>query len=320
MRLTFGGGVTIIEGGRTVINDRYEINRTEEDRTMKQLPISATFNLCYQSTEDLSEYIRQGLEFYARHGLEAAEISTKLFDLGGDGWRRQAEDAAEAVKNSSVRFATAHLPFLGAGILGDEAYMAVFDQRMRDAIDVAACLGVDYAVLHPNAPTFLEKDFDRRAQFDSVMAHLSPYVEYANRAGLSLVVENMRIIHGNRRMHRYCQYPDELCEVADALGIGVCWDFGHANISGVKQSEGLAYVGKRLRTVHVNDNSGVDDDHVVPFTGTVDWRDAMHGLQLAGYEGSFNYEINTKKLPAAVRDTFAQYLIAAARELMTYME
>ena len=39
---------------------------------MKQLPISATFNLCYQSTEDLSEYIRQGLEFYARHGLEAA--------------------------------------------------------------------------------------------------------------------------------------------------------------------------------------------------------------------------------------------------------
>ena len=52
----------------------------------------------------------------------------------------------------------------------------------------------------------------------------------------------------------------------------------------------------------------------------VDWKDAMHGLQLAGYEGTFNYEMSTKHLPASVRDSFADYLVAAARELMTYIE
>ena len=287
---------------------------------MKQLPISASFNLFHRATEDLSEYIRQGLAFYARHGFDAAEINATLFDLSTDGWKAQVEDARAASLATGVQFATAHLPYLLGGFAGDADYMALFDRRMKNSIDAMAALGVNCAVVHPNAPTVLAKEFDRRAQFESVMAHLTPYVAYANRAGLSLVIENMRIIHGSRHSHRYCQDADELCEVADALGIGVCWDFGHANISGVKQSEGLAYVGKRLKAVHVNDNSGIDDDHIPPFTGMVDWKDAMHGLQLAGYEGTFNYEMCTKHLPASVRDSFADYLVAAARELMTYIE
>ena len=287
---------------------------------MEKFLISASFNLLANTTQDQSEYIRRGLEFYRDHGFDAAEIDVNVLDLSGDGWRSQVEDAIVASQELGVRFTGAHLPFVGGGGMKDAAFMEAFDRRMHASIDAMARLGVSYAVLHPNGATVSAKDFNRRAQYDTVMSHLSPYVEHAMRVGLPVVLENMRIKPAPRYSHRYCQEPDELCEVADALGIGVCWDFGHANISGLRQSEALAYVGGRLRAVHVNDNTGIDDDHTAPFSGTVDWKDAMHGLKLAGYKGTFNYEVKTVNIPAAMRPAFADYLFAAAHELISYIE
>jgi len=286
---------------------------------MENLVISSTFNLCPRQGEGCTEYVRHGVEFYKEHGFGAAEFGATMLSLSTDEWKKQVEEAIEASERSGVRFATAHLPFLGGGGTKDAEFMVKFDREMYNSIDAMKMLGVDCAVLHPNAPTVVMKDFDRKKAFDSVMAHLAPYAEYAAKVGLSVVVENMRVIHGMRHSHRYCQDPDELCEVADALGVGVCWDFGHANISGIKQSEGLRYVGKRLKAIHVNDNSGVDDDHIIPFTGTVDWRDAMKGLKEIGYNGTFNFEIALGAMPAGLCASFADHLANTAHELMSYM-
>ena len=164
------------------------------------------------------------------------------------------------------------------------------------------------------------KKYNRQVEYDRVMDNLGPYAEHAAKVGLNIVVENMRLEPGIRQTHRYGQDADELVEVADALGIGICWDFGHANISGVKQSEGLSYVGKRLKVVHINDNAAVDDEHLAPFMGNVDWRDAMHGLALTGFDGVMNFELGATKLPAVARKAYAQYVIDVAGELMSYVE
>ena len=195
-----------------------------------------------------------------------------------------------------------------------------FVKKMHRAIDAAAFLGVDFAVLHPNTTTLPQESFDRAAQYDSVMSHLAPFIEHGNRVGVNIVVENMRVVHGSAPVHRYCQEPDELCDIADALGIGVCWDFGHAHISGVKQSEGLAYVGKRLKVLHVNDNFADDDIHLLPFTGTLDWKDAMHGLSLAEFDGLFNYELSCSRIPLTMSEPFAKFAVSAAHELMSYIQ
>ena len=50
---------------------------------------------------------------------------------------------------------------------------------------------------------------------------------------MNILVENMCVVHNNYLVHRYCQTPDEFCDIADALGIGVCWGFGHANMRGI---------------------------------------------------------------------------------------
>jgi sugar phosphate isomerase/epimerase len=184
----------------------------------------------------------------------------------------------------------------------------------------AAALGIEYAVMHPNASNRPMRKYNHKEQLDAVMTLLAPFVEHANRVGLNVVLENMRVVPGLFHVHRFGQSPDEICDVADALGMGICWDFGHANISGVPQSEGLAYVGKRLKVIHVNDNGGIEDEHILPFTGNVDWRDAMHGLALAEYEGLFNFELNLSKVPAGMRKAYTAYVLEAAKELMSYIE
>ncbi len=288
---------------------------------MKKFRISSPLNLHSASRENISEYIREGLLFHKEAGFDAADFATALLDLTSDSaWKLQAEKAVADAKEIGITYNVSHLPFIGGGGAKSEEYMREFNVKMHNAIDAAVLLGVDYAVMHPNATTLPMKKYDRAAQYDSVMAHLAPFVEHANKVGLNVVVENMRVIPTFVVSHRYCQSPDELCDIADALGIGVCWDFGHANISGIKQSEGLAYVGNRLKVVHINDNGAVDDEHLAPFMGNIDWRDAMHGLALTGFDGVMNFELSAAKLPAVAKKAFAKYVVDVAQELMSYVE
>lgn len=285
---------------------------------MGKLRISSTLNLHSGSRENISAYIRAGLEFHKKIGFDAADFPMKLLDFMGGDWEAGIAAAAQDAQNIGLRFEVCHLPF-GVKIGGTPEEVAPFNEKMHRAIDAAKLLGVDYAVLHPNTTTVAADIFDRQAQYNSVMAHLSPFAEHAARIGLNIVVENMRLVPQHVPVHRYCGDPEELCDIADALGIGVCWDFGHAHINGLKQSEALAYVGKRLKVLHVNDNFAWGDDHVPPFCGTVDWADAMRGLSSVGFDGLLNYEITTARMPAGVRESFGRYLLDAAGELLALM-
>lgn len=283
---------------------------------MKQLRVSSGFNLHCHEGEDFVDYIKKGLRFMKEIGFDASDFSMKQLDLTTDGWRAQVEQLLAAGEACGIRFELCHLPFGSVKAVMQDS----FGEKMHNAIDAAVALGVKHAVMHPNTTTLPVLQQNRAALFESVMAHLTPFVEHAKRVGLDVVVENMRVVPDMRLSHRYCQDPDELCDVADALGIGVCWDFGHAHLSGLKQSEALAYVGKRLKVLHVNDNAAIDDEHLPPFLGGVDWRDAMHGLALAHFEGLFNFELSASKIPSAMRRQFATYVRAAATELLTYIE
>lgn len=284
--------------------------------------ISSPLNLHVASRENLSDYIREGLLFHKEMGFDAADFPTGLLDLSSDEsvWRPSAERAVADAKEIGITYDFGHLPFIGGGGAKSAEYMEAFNVKMHNAIDASVVLGIKYAVMHPNATTLPMKKYNKTEQYDLVMSHLAPFAEHAARVGLNVVVENMRVIPTFMASHRYGQSPDELCDIADALGIGVCWDFGHANISGVKQSEGLEYVGKRLKVVHINDNGAVDDEHLAPFMGNVDWKDAMKGLASTGFDGPLNFELAASRIPDHAKKAFAKYVVAAAAVLASYME
>ncbi|MCC7417712.1 MAG: sugar phosphate isomerase/epimerase [Acidobacteria bacterium] len=73
-------------------------------------------------------------------------------------------------------------------------------------------------------------------------------------------------------------------------GVGICLDFGHAHLDG-DLNDAIEIVSEHLAAVHVHDNRGHADDHLLPFEGTIDWPAALTGIQKVGYEGPLMLEI-----------------------------
>ncbi len=285
----------------------------------KSYRVSTSFITSSRFSGDLGDYIRESIGFHKSAGFDALDFSMGLIAKQCDDWQRYIEIALESAAHEGIRFEICHLPFSTA-ISTKPELLPEFCAGMHFSIDAAAMLGVDVAVLHPNAVTHRLDEYDEEREYENVLSHLAPFVEHAERVGVKLALENMRLVHESVETHRFCQSPEELCRVADELGIGVCWDFGHAQISGVKQSEGLAYVGGRLKAVHINDNFGLDDIHIPVFTGRVDWRDAMRGLSEIGFCGPLNFELATGRIPPEMHGSFAAYMLKSAETLASFCE
>lgn len=285
---------------------------------MEKWALSSGFGFCNVPMDDVDEYLRKNLAFHRELGFASVNFGYRVIDAMGEKMPTHIERALEASAETGVRFGVAHLPFVSQkdGLPEGDA----FTKRVYRCIDAFKMAGVDYAVVHPNSTTLPLSEYDPVKEYDNVMGHLAPFVEYGNKVGLSIVIENMRVVHQNCPVHRFGAGPEELCKIADELGIGICWDTGHAHITGLTQSEALSYVGGRLKMLHLNDNFAGDDVHLVPFVGNIDWQDVVKGLLSVGFEGYLNFEVGFSKLTAEMRPLQGAMTAAAGRELQRMLD
>lgn len=87
----------------------------------------------------------------------------------------------------------------------------------------------------------------------------------------------------------------------EARHVGICMDFGHAHLMG-NVADAVETAAEHLITTHVHDNRGREDDHLVPFTGTIDWDAVLVTMQKIGYENTYLMELADTGAPAAVLD------------------
>ena len=115
-----------------------------------------------------------------------------------------------------------------------------------------------------------------------------------------------------------------LCGEAGKYGkAGVCWDTGHANLSaGIVQGDAIRKLAGSLQCLHIHDNHGKFDEHVLPMMGTIDWKEIMHALREIGYERDFVYESAqpVKHLPEddVLRKEFIKYAVSVGRYLLSH--
>ena len=76
-----------------------------------------------------------------------------------------------------------------------------------------------------------------------------------------------------------------------------CWDTGHGNVEGAQYDQILA-MGDDLRAVHINDNRGAQDEHVIPYFGTVNMDEILHALIDVGFRGPFVFESGSTLRPS----------------------
>jgi sugar phosphate isomerase/epimerase len=112
--------------------------------------------------------------------------------------------------------------------------------------------------------------------------------------------------------------PDALVRVIeddlDLPGLGICLDFGHANLGG-DVLDAIETVSGHVITTHVHDNAGKSDDHLLPFEGRIGWDAALMALQKIGYDGALVFELAASIEPRAVLER-AQRVRARFEELL----
>src|SRR5205085_8201765 len=87
----------------------------------------------------------------------------------------------------------------------------------------------------------------------------------------------------------------------DETRAGLCLDFGHAHLLG-DVADAVETAAEHLIATHVHDNRGRDDEHLLPFRGSINWDTALLTMQKIGYDGVYMMELAGGGSPAATLD------------------
>ena len=258
------------------------------------------------------------IDYFHEVGFRAVDFDIEtVLDMGGD-WKRIVSEMAERAAQKDILIEMGHLPFNKIRREDGSEDVEQFHRNMLLSIEAAGYIGIKHAVIHPKGEQKGSRDNYERDLAKNI-EYMTPYVELAEKVGVKLAFENMRSPLEAQGYHRNFSTADELIPLADHFGHGICWDFGHAHTTGLVQSEELRKIGSRLICLHVNDNHAGDDEHLLPFFGSIDWVDAMKGLGEIDFGYCFNYECRMVRLPADVREHIGRHAVALGHKLVEMM-
>ena len=167
---------------------------------------------------------------------------------------------------------------------GDESRRKAAVAEAQAALKVAATVPFKYLVVHLGVP-------DGQAtppgdnQPDAARRSVEEIVALASEVNVRVALEVMP-----NALSSASAIVDLIEDRLDGLDVGICLDYGHANLMG-DLGEAIETVAGHLWTTHVHDNDGRRDDHRVPGAGTIDWDAAMMETQKIGYDGVLMFEV-----------------------------
>ena len=168
-------------------------------------------------------------------------------------------------------------------------------------VDACGAWGIPNLVVHSGYVHGLspEETFARNKEF------FMPLLERAEKYGVNILVENFNKMCVNG-LYWIDNAPDllRMVETVNHPLFHAVWDTGHANMQEMPQDEALRILGSHVRALHVQDNMGDADSHLVPFLGTMNMDAVMSGLMDIGYNGYFTFEVGGFFLPADKRRAF----------------
>jgi sugar phosphate isomerase/epimerase len=246
---------------------------------------------------------REHLVQVASYGFEAVEVfaTRSHFD-----YRSPAaiETLAQWLSETGLALHGIHAPITDTFGAGD-VWSATFSNAVSDPVKRQAAVRETEAALQVAT----------RIPFEVLVVHLGTPASKNNP--------------GDNNRGAAVRSIDEICRIAEPLGVrvalevipnrlsepaalvsllemdvearhaGICLDFGHAHLMG-DVADAIETASEHLITTHVHDNRGRDDEHLVPYLGTIDWELSLIAMQKIGYEGTYLMELAGGANPATV--------------------
>lgn len=178
-------------------------------------------------------------------------------------WWDNADSHPELARQVGLDIANIHVPFEDAGSIWlDDLAGDDYLNLLLSAVEACARHQIPAAVIHTHqsrkAPVLTDVGLDRFKRL----------ADAAERLSVNLALENLRYIEPLEYLFNNIKSP---C-------LGFCFDTGHRHCY-TPAYDWLSAFGDRLFAVHIADNNGDVDAHLLPFDGSVDWQKLIDGLK-----------------------------------------
>ena len=182
---------------------------------------------------------------------------------------------------------------------------------IQDAIDTAGRLGAPYVSLCPGMTLFGQ---DLEQGWAQLRRSFTELLDYAAGTDVVLLIEPAH--KAESTLILTVEDGQRMIEEIGSERMGILLDTGHANLNG----EDLAQVVASLKGVplhiHIDDNHGQGDAHLVPGEGSIDFAPFAQALREIDYQGfvsaelGFQYTLDpdpaVEKTYAALREIFGE--------------
>ncbi len=151
---------------------------------------------------------------------------------------------------------------------------------IQDSVETAAALGAPLVTVCPGHTLHGQESSDG---WKRLTESLDAICRFAGLRGAKIAIEP-----ADRYETDLIQTTYQAMRMIHELGhsnLGIVLDSGHAYVVGEKFAPAVQEMGDRLFHVHVDDNNGLRDQHLVPGEGTLDFDAFFAALRQSGYAG-----------------------------------
>lgn len=217
-------------------------------------------------------------------GIDAVELCVCGF-WNGESFEEFAKPSAEKVIKAGLRLNSVHFPFglpwVDLTSPWERDRLAIIDwcKKMFPTLDPFQPKAY---VFHPGG------DHVNKENYATETAKLYDTVtRIAEGTSACVCVENM--VRGE-----LMDTVDKVLEFAQgAPTAGVTLDVNH--LLQDKPEDAIERLGKRIRALHISDYDFINERHMLPKEGKIDWMKVLSALEKVGVDCAFNYELNMKK-------------------------
>ncbi|MBQ7821985.1 MAG: sugar phosphate isomerase/epimerase [Clostridia bacterium] len=258
--------------------------------------------------EAVEEFIKNGVncsELSDEHGLELLNRAADVVATG--------KEFAQFINERNFEISQGHL-WLKVKLCSDED---AIDKLCR-WIDMYEAIGIKNMVLH--CDELSDTGLSKRERADKNIEKFKILAEYIKNKNITVCLENLRPRTPDEK-ELIDQNADDLLYIIERVGsekFGICLDTGHLNLTEKNPREFILKAGKKLKALHIADNQGERDEHMMPYTrGTVDFKEVVEALRKVDYHGLFNLEIpGENHIPIKLRNEKIKFIKACYEYLM----
>lgn len=270
-------------------------------------------------------YQRWGEECYRKikeHGYSyidynMADTDTPLYSCSDKEFEDMLLLEKKRIHEAGIRVSQVHGPWRWPSKDGTAEDRAERMEKMKKSIRGTALLECKNWVVHPIMPYGIQDKNTENAKdtWNINLVFMKELLKTAREYDVTICLENMPMPDFS------IGSPSEILRFVQTINddhFKICLDTGHAAVyEGLSPADAVRELRDEIRVLHIHDNNGHADQHLLPYFGIIDWADFGQALRECEFEGVFSYETAPpERLPESVYEEMCKMLVDIAKDIM----